>query len=205
MLIQTPQAVDITQREFAEAIGAPNQRVEIVIDRPGITQSTALMLSRYLGTQRALDEPPPDTVGPLPHPQTRRSTKSGRSAVIPVPHQGEKPLPRSFALKNCQKVDLAYLMQMPWARPSHAPRHHDSDGESLPRIAPMPEAVAEARKPHTGHTASTRDFASAPGATRTPNLLIRSQTEACMLRIVQCRQMSSSWGFGRIPGAADTT
>jgi len=41
----------ITQRELAEAIGVPYQRVnEIVNQRRGITPSTALRLSRYFGT-----------------------------------------------------------------------------------------------------------------------------------------------------------
>ncbi len=41
----------LTQRELAEAIGVPYQRVnEIVNRRRGITPSTALRLSRYFGT-----------------------------------------------------------------------------------------------------------------------------------------------------------
>jgi antitoxin HigA-1 len=41
----------ITQRELAQAIGVPYQRVnEIVNGRRGITPSTALRLSRYFGT-----------------------------------------------------------------------------------------------------------------------------------------------------------
>jgi antitoxin HigA-1 len=41
----------VTQRELAEAIGVPYQRVnEIVNGRRGITPSTALRLSRYFGT-----------------------------------------------------------------------------------------------------------------------------------------------------------
>jgi addiction module HigA family antidote len=41
----------VTQRELAEAIGVPYQRVnEIVNQRRGITPSTALRLSRYFGT-----------------------------------------------------------------------------------------------------------------------------------------------------------
>ena len=41
----------ITQRELAEAIGVPYQRVnEIVNQRRGITPSTALRLARYFGT-----------------------------------------------------------------------------------------------------------------------------------------------------------
>jgi addiction module HigA family antidote len=41
----------LTQRELAEAIGVPYQRVnEIVNQRRGITPSTALRLSRYFGT-----------------------------------------------------------------------------------------------------------------------------------------------------------
>jgi antitoxin HigA-1 len=41
----------MTQRELAEAIGVPYQRVnEIVNQRRGITPSTALRLSRYFGT-----------------------------------------------------------------------------------------------------------------------------------------------------------
>jgi hypothetical protein len=31
----------------------------------------------------------------------------------PGAESGREALPRSFALKNCQKVDLAFLMQMP--------------------------------------------------------------------------------------------
>lgn len=43
--------LDITQRELADAIGVPYQRVnEIVNGRRGITPSTALRLSRYFGT-----------------------------------------------------------------------------------------------------------------------------------------------------------
>jgi addiction module HigA family antidote len=41
----------MTQRELAEAIGVPYQRVnEIVNRRRGITPSTALRLSRFFGT-----------------------------------------------------------------------------------------------------------------------------------------------------------
>ena len=41
----------LTQRELAEAIGVPYQRVnEIVNRRRGVTPSTALRLSRYFGT-----------------------------------------------------------------------------------------------------------------------------------------------------------
>lgn len=41
----------LTQRELAEAIGVPYQRVnEIVNQRRGITPSTALRLSKYFGT-----------------------------------------------------------------------------------------------------------------------------------------------------------
>jgi addiction module HigA family antidote len=41
----------LTQRELAEAIGVPYQRVnEIVNQRRGITPSTALRLARYFGT-----------------------------------------------------------------------------------------------------------------------------------------------------------
>ena len=43
--------LDITQRELADAIGVPYQRVkEIVNGRRGITPSTALRLSQYFGT-----------------------------------------------------------------------------------------------------------------------------------------------------------
>jgi antitoxin HigA-1 len=45
----TPMA--ITQRELAEAIAVPYQRVnEIVNGRRGVTPSTALRLSQYFGT-----------------------------------------------------------------------------------------------------------------------------------------------------------
>ncbi len=41
----------LTQRELAEAIGVPYQRVnEIVNQRRGITPSTALRLAKYFGT-----------------------------------------------------------------------------------------------------------------------------------------------------------
>jgi antitoxin HigA-1 len=41
----------MTQRELAEGIGVPYQRInEIVNGRRGITPSTALRLSRYFGT-----------------------------------------------------------------------------------------------------------------------------------------------------------
>jgi len=41
----------LTQREVAEAIGVPYQRVnELVNGRRGITPSTALRLGKYLGT-----------------------------------------------------------------------------------------------------------------------------------------------------------
>jgi addiction module HigA family antidote len=41
----------LTQREVAEAIGVPYQRVnEIVNRRRGVTPSTALRLSQYFGT-----------------------------------------------------------------------------------------------------------------------------------------------------------
>lgn len=43
--------LDLTQRELAESIGVPYQRVnEIVNQRRGITPSTALRLARYFGT-----------------------------------------------------------------------------------------------------------------------------------------------------------
>lgn len=43
--------LDLTQRELADAIGVPYQRVnEIVNRRRGITPSTALRLSQYFGT-----------------------------------------------------------------------------------------------------------------------------------------------------------
>lgn len=45
------QPMKITQRELADAIAVPYQRVnEIVNRRRGITPSTALRLSQYLGT-----------------------------------------------------------------------------------------------------------------------------------------------------------
>ena len=45
------QPMEITQRELADAIAVPYQRVnEIVNGRRGITPSTALRLSQYLGT-----------------------------------------------------------------------------------------------------------------------------------------------------------
>jgi addiction module HigA family antidote len=43
----------LTQRELADAIGVPYQRVnEIVNQRRGITPSTALRLSQYFGIRR---------------------------------------------------------------------------------------------------------------------------------------------------------
>jgi addiction module HigA family antidote len=43
--------MDLTQRELADGIQVPYQRVnELVNGRRGITPSTALRLSRYLGT-----------------------------------------------------------------------------------------------------------------------------------------------------------
>lgn len=45
------EPLGITQRELADSIGVPYQRVnEIVNGRRGITPSTALRLSRYFGT-----------------------------------------------------------------------------------------------------------------------------------------------------------
>ncbi len=45
------EPMGLTQRELADAIGVPYQRVnEIVNGRRGVTASTALRLSRYLGT-----------------------------------------------------------------------------------------------------------------------------------------------------------
>jgi len=45
------EPLGITQRELADAIGVPYQRVnEIVNGRRGMTPSTALRLSRYFGT-----------------------------------------------------------------------------------------------------------------------------------------------------------
>ena len=41
----------LTQRELAEAVGVPYQRInEVVNQRRGITPSTALRLARYFGT-----------------------------------------------------------------------------------------------------------------------------------------------------------
>lgn len=43
--------MDLTQRELADAIAVPYQRVnEIVNGRRGVTPSTALRLSKYFGT-----------------------------------------------------------------------------------------------------------------------------------------------------------
>jgi antitoxin HigA-1 len=45
------EPLGITQRQLADAIGVPYQRVnEIVNGRRGMTPSTALRLSRYFGT-----------------------------------------------------------------------------------------------------------------------------------------------------------
>lgn len=45
------QPLGLTQRELADAIGVPYQRVnEIVRRRRGVTPSTALRLARFLGT-----------------------------------------------------------------------------------------------------------------------------------------------------------
>lgn len=49
------EPMDLTQRELAEAIGVPYQRVnEIVNGRRGITASTALRLAKYFGTTSGL-------------------------------------------------------------------------------------------------------------------------------------------------------
>lgn len=45
------EAMDLTQRELADSIAVPNQRVnEIVNGRRGVTPSTALRLSQFFGT-----------------------------------------------------------------------------------------------------------------------------------------------------------
>ncbi len=45
------EPMDLTQRELADAIAVPYQRVnEIVNGRRGVTPSTALRLSKYFGT-----------------------------------------------------------------------------------------------------------------------------------------------------------
>ncbi len=45
------EPMGLTQRQLADAIGVPYQRVnEIVNGRRGVTASTALRLSRYFGT-----------------------------------------------------------------------------------------------------------------------------------------------------------
>ena len=45
------QPMEVSQRELADAISVPYQRVnEIVNGRRGVTPSTALRLSQYLGT-----------------------------------------------------------------------------------------------------------------------------------------------------------
>ncbi|KPK65111.1 MAG: XRE family transcriptional regulator [Gemmatimonas sp. SG8_38_2] len=45
------QPMEVSQRELADAISVPYQRVnEIVRGRRGVTPSTALRLSQYLGT-----------------------------------------------------------------------------------------------------------------------------------------------------------
>ncbi|MCA1790970.1 MAG: HigA family addiction module antidote protein [Thioalkalivibrio sp.] len=44
--------MELTQRELADAIGVPYQRVnEIVNERRGITPSTALRLAQFFGTR----------------------------------------------------------------------------------------------------------------------------------------------------------
>lgn len=49
------EPMEITQRELADAIGVPYQRVnEIVNGRRGITASTALRLAKYFGTTPGL-------------------------------------------------------------------------------------------------------------------------------------------------------
>ena len=51
MLEEFLEPLGITQRQLADAIGVPYQRVnEIVNGRRGMTPSTALRLSRYFGT-----------------------------------------------------------------------------------------------------------------------------------------------------------
>ena len=45
------EPLDISQRELADAIGVPYQRVnELVNGKRGVTPSTALRLSQFLGT-----------------------------------------------------------------------------------------------------------------------------------------------------------
>jgi len=45
------EPMGLTQRDVAEGIGVPYQRInELVNGRRGVTPSTALRLSRYLGT-----------------------------------------------------------------------------------------------------------------------------------------------------------
>ncbi len=49
------ELLDLTQRELAEAIGVPYQRVnEIVNGRRGVTPSTALRLAQYFGMSTEL-------------------------------------------------------------------------------------------------------------------------------------------------------
>jgi addiction module HigA family antidote len=51
LLAEFLKPLGLTQREVAEAIGVPYQRVnEIVNRRRGVTPSTALRLSQYFGT-----------------------------------------------------------------------------------------------------------------------------------------------------------
>ena len=54
MLLEFLTPMGITQRELADAIGVPYQRVnELVNGRRGITPSTALRLAQFLGTTSA--------------------------------------------------------------------------------------------------------------------------------------------------------
>jgi addiction module HigA family antidote len=51
LLLEFLDPLKLTQREVADAIGVPYQRVnELVNGRRGITPSTALRLARFLGT-----------------------------------------------------------------------------------------------------------------------------------------------------------
>lgn len=55
LLLEFLKPMELTQRDVATAIGVPYQRVnELVNARRGVTPSTALRLSRYLGTTAQL-------------------------------------------------------------------------------------------------------------------------------------------------------
>ena len=80
------------------------------------------------------------------------------------------------ALTNVRRLTCPVSSGSPLGMGFTSPRRRHSDGEWLPRMVPRHQvgpmdATSDAPKPRL-----SRDFVCAPGATRTPNLLIRSQT-----------------------------